>query len=527
MAIGGAVLGDRRARRIRRWRGVVAAVGLVSTTWGAAVVAPARANVAASQGIFDHLDVMGLTATDNLFDVTPPDATGAIGPHHYVEMVNQRIGVYDRTTLEKLTDMDLSRFAGGFDVGDPQVEYDRVSRRWFYLANDIDAKGNDFLAFGFSRTADPTDLEAGWCHYRVNTDMGGGPGAQLDDFPKLGHSDTQVIFGTNVFGPNQFLTARVWTSPKPDAGDLDRCPETPTLRTFGSPSHPLRTADGDLAFTPVPANHETPSQDGFVVAADEPADVLPSLPRRTTHRPSLPAAAATADPTHHRPTHDPRASQLMLWHVNGDGTLVADGNVDVAAYDDPERVRQPGPPANTLDTLDGRLTLAVAVADPTVDGKPGIWTSHTIDGPGGRSVLRWYELVPGADVPHQVGTIADPKLFVFNGAISPALDGTGAAAFYNTGSAGHLIQIRARARDANLPLGQMGPETVIGKSNGVDQDFSCPFSPLGCRWGDYSGASPDPSNPTVVWGSNQANGKAVGDSARWITRNFAVDTTTP
>jgi hypothetical protein len=53
--------------------------------------------------------------------------------------------------------------------------------------------------------------------------------------------------------------------------------------------------------------------------------------------------------------------------------------------------------------------------------------------------------------------------------------------------------------------------------------YSKPTDP--CRWGDYAGATPDPVNPGVVWGSSQITGPCYilcGFFAQWQTQNFAV-----
>ena len=73
-----------------------------------------------------------------------------------------------------------------------------------------------------------------------------------------------------------------------------------------------------------------------------------------------------------------------------------------------------------------------------------------------------------------------------------------------------------------MTLGQMASEIVLGASAAADQDFTCtPPNGPPCRWGDYAGASPDPTDDHVVWGSNQINGPFTSDP-HWQTRNFAV-----
>ena len=67
--------------------------------------------------------------------MAPPDSTGAIGPNNYVEMVNQQIGVYDRS-LNLLASSDNGAFmgAGSLSVTDPQIQWDPQGGHWLYAA---------------------------------------------------------------------------------------------------------------------------------------------------------------------------------------------------------------------------------------------------------------------------------------------------------------------------------------------------------------------------------------------------------
>jgi len=87
-------------------------------------------------------------------------------------------------------------------------------------------------------------------------------------------------------------------------------------------------------------------------------------------------------------------SKVMVWHMEShpNPVLVADGDVSVGTFAIPASAPQPGT-GYLLDTLDGRLTQAVAHFDP-VAGAETFWTQQTIAGPGGRSAVRWYEFAP-------------------------------------------------------------------------------------------------------------------------------------
>lgn len=450
-------------------------------------------------GLFNGLNKGGLN--DQM--VTPPDTTGAIGPTHYVEMVNQKVGVYDRNlSLLSSTTLGIFTAASNWTVSDPQIQWDPQANRWLYAAVGV-ARGNNVLLFGWSKTASASDLSSGWCRFGV------GRGRWLDDYPRLGHDDTFQLIGSNVYDDQAgfaFVTADLWAIPKPAPGDASCAAPAPAFH-FADSTHVLRNQDGSEAFTPVPTNTADASTVGYVVAAHSPL-ATPLGPQ----------------------------TRLMLWHVVSNGGtpgLVTDGEVSVPSFDVPAPAPQPNS-SNRLDTLDARLTQAVAHADPGASGAEGIWTQHTVAGPGGRSIVRWYELLPGSPpVLRQQGQVDSPTDFVFNAAISPTAGGDGAAIFYNRASSAsfpggrnQLPVISALSRSASTPLGQMDSgELLIASSTTIDQDFSCGAS-TPCRWGDYSGASPDPLNANVVWGSNQVTGACYilcGFFSQWQTRNFAVE----
>jgi hypothetical protein len=420
-------------------------------------------------------------------DVTPPDTTGAIGPNAYLEFVNSEVAAYSRETLSMISSADLSTFTGGVGVCDPQIKYDPQTSRWFYAALRCDGTlTQNRLYLGFSKTSDPTDFSIanghGWCGYEYNTEKA------LEDYPKLGLDSQHIIIGTNSFNAKteNFVSAHIIAGPKPTGAIEGACPPAPALKEFGSP---LQTSVGNPAFTPEPATVADASLSGFVVSADVGEE------------------------------------NIMIWRVGGTAsvpTLEALGAPKVPVFKVAPPVPQPGS-EDELDSLDTRLTQAVAAADPNASGAEAVWTQHTIAG-GAGSVVRWYELVPGKVEVRQFGTISDPTEFVFNGAIAPTLTG-GAVINYNTAGSSALVQIIAQSRVGSAPLGTMNTPITLASSSAVDADFSCP-SETGegapCRWGDYAGASVDPTGNNTVWGSNQVNGPNALGSSQWATQNFAL-----
>jgi hypothetical protein len=104
--------------------------------------------------------------------------------------------------------------------------------------------GGNRLHFAWSKTADPTDLDNGWCKFTISSgDIG-------EDFPNLGFSRRHIIIGTTPINvptkKDQF--GRVRAIAKPRDGDTE-CRE-PQISIFGSLDAPLRQTDGQTAREP-------------------------------------------------------------------------------------------------------------------------------------------------------------------------------------------------------------------------------------------------------------------------------------
>jgi len=256
--------------------------------------APTRTPLA---GLFNNINRSGLSQPT----VAPPDSTGAIGPNNYVEMVNQEIGVYDRS-LNLLSSTDNGTFtgaAGAASVSDPQVQWDGQAGRWLYAALGV-ATGANILLFGWSKTSDPSDLTNGWCRFGIDR------ANMLDDYPKLGHDNNFLSIGTNVYNDSTltFITANIWAIRKPAVGDTS-C-SVGTASYVADATHVLHNADGSTAFTPVPANTADASAFGYIVAAHSPVDGI-----------------------------GPSAPKIMVWHwalVSGLPALMLDGDVAVSTF---------------------------------------------------------------------------------------------------------------------------------------------------------------------------------------------------
>jgi len=135
----------------------------------------------------------------------------------------------------------------------------------------------------------------------------------------------------------------------------------------------------------------------------------------------------------------------MAWHVGGSATaprLIEDGEITVATYGAPRPARDfIFPP---IDALDGGTTMAVADADTAAGGREAVWTQHTVDPGDGTVAMRWYELLPALRRAKQVGTVEEPGVDVFDGAVSPADGGTAAVVGFNRSGLFLLPEMDAR-----------------------------------------------------------------------------------
>jgi hypothetical protein len=113
----------------------------------------------------------------------------------------------------------------------------------------------------------------------------------------------------------------------------------------------------------------------------------------------------------------------------------------------------------------------------------------------------------------QSGTVSSPSLWLFNSGISNdrACDLAGCAhgdsmvVGFTTSSS---TAFPASQMVSKIGLGAQSGLVLVKQSSTFDNDFTC-FAPFGppCRWGDYGGATPDPTKKTgatgEVWLCNQ------------------------
>ncbi|MFY9588355.1 MAG: hypothetical protein WAT66_12955 [Actinomycetota bacterium] len=395
--------------------------------------------------------------------------------------------------LDSLTGHDF------WGLTDPQVIWDWTTQRFYYVVVD---RINNNVAWGFSKTDSPSSNFGEWCRYTSDFGYSG----VFPDYPKLGDSADFLLIGINAFRNNgttlsKFVGGDLAWIAKPSSGPLTTCPATNEFNTGRFAK--LKNADGSLAFTPSPADLVDSSPSGYVVSA---ADAAYS--KKTNF---LTIREVTKGP-------------------GGLAVLSAPRNLPVSTFAVPASAPQAGT-KEVLDTLDGRLEHAVAAFDPRF-GRTTVWTAHAVFG-GAGSEERWYEIDP-ATTPAllQSGAASSPSQYVFNGAISPdrAVSSAGSGfgsnmvLGFNTSSAQEFPAIRMVSKIGSNPQSRL---VLITQSPGPYDSFGC-HPELACRWGDYSGATPDPVAPLggstgKVWLTNEWNFDLPSPNAvEWRTWNWAA-----
>jgi hypothetical protein len=434
---------------------------------GLALTAPAT--VANFDGIGQ-----GFTGPSGTFVVNsaPPDTNGAVGPNHFVEIVNTDFAVFNKSGTPLFGPVPINTLWSGFggncqvqNDGDPVVSYDRIADRWILSQFQVST-----LPFqqcvAVSATSDPT---GSYFRY-VFTYTDGFP-----DYPKMGVWPDGYYITYNVF--NNSGTAFLYSK----ACAFDR-------------AHMLTGAAA------IQECFNTTSSFGGLLPSDFDGRILPAAGA------PMPLVALGATST-----------TLALWKFHSDFTTPANATftgpatLTVPVYSEacaPSGTCIPQSGGGSLDSLSDRLMYRAAYRN--FGDHESIVVNHAVT--VGSSVgVRWYELrgVTTTASLFQSGTFAPDASFRWMG--SAAMDQAGNIAIgYSVSSSSIKPQIRVTGRLAGDPAGTMtqGETTIVAGAGAQGPTLS--------RWGDYSSLSVDPIDDCTFYYSNEyipANG-----TFNWRTR---------
>ncbi len=422
---------------------------------------------------------------NNVDGVLPPDTNGAVGPNHYVQMVNLSTAIYDKQGNLLYGPFHPSDLWPAGDVchdsndGDPVVLYDQLADRWlltqFALPNY--PSGPFYQCIAVSKGPDPTNNPDDWYPYTFLASE-----TKMNDYPKLG-----VWPDGYYMSANQFATAGGASGAGAWVFERDKM-----------------------------LNGEAASMQYFDIADWGYWGLLPSnLAGPTPPPPGTPNYFASVDMDW---TGTDDIFHIFAFHTDWDNpansTFRLVKELVVAPFDSDmcggarSCIPQPGTTVG-LDAIADRLMMHLWYRN--FGSYDVLVTNHTVDVGGDHAGIRWYEIRnPGSDAfIYQQGTYAPDDEHRWMGSI--AMDGAGNIALgYSVSSSDVYPSIRYTGRIAGDPPGEMtlGEGEIIAGSGSQTHTAS--------RWGDYSAMMVDPVDDCTFWYTTEYI-ETTG-SAPWQTR---------
>ena len=379
----------------------------------------------------------------------PPDTMGAVGPDHFVELLNGRYTVYrnaDGVPVQTSTLNDFWRAAGVVPAGgfafDPRVTYDASSRRWVAASVDNSGAPNNFLV-AVSTSSDPTQ---GWKGFAISSDSAQ---SRRADFPTLGVNRDGVYLAANMFQ----ITASSTTTSVLVLPKADLIAGTVAHKTLFENVNP-----GSTGFSIQPV--DDPRSTGV------PVEILLSA-------------------------FNTGAGQFKRSDIAGSVTSpvldTTDKFIPVPPFGGPPNALQPGPKA-PLDVRDTRVSSSVVMR------QGELWGVQSVNS-GGRSALRWFDIDIVTNTLRQSGLIGSRTLAFYYGSIAVNDFGDVVIGFSGSGPAQFVsaYAIQGHTQDGVTTFG----DPLLLKA-GVS-DYEVTFGAGRNRWGDYSATTLDPDDPSRFW----------------------------
>ena len=447
----------------------------------------------------------------------PPDTNGDVGPNHYVQAVNVRVSIYDKTGTRLLgSNLQSNTFFNGLpagnscrnsDDGDPIVLYDSLADRWMISQFEVDdVPGHQCIAI--SQSPDPLGA---WYAYDFVM-----PNSNFFDYPHYGVWPDGYYLTVNQFnqagtaftGGGVFAFDRV----KMLAGDATASYIYHDVFADDPNAGGMLPTDFD-GLVPPPAGLRNRIME---FRADEFGDPLDAI--RTYEL--VPNYAAPASST---------------FTIRADTPLAA---FDARSPNSRNIVEQSG--GTALDAIADRVMFRVGYRNlGTVAAPQNSWVNNFTVNVSGvnptsagtyQSAIRWFELRSTDST--SLGSVRDQGTHS-SGAISGATglnNWMGSIAQDNQGNIGLGFSQSSSTQKANIMIaGRTGSGTGAGMNEGEALFFASAGSQTSSsgRWGDYSSMSIDPVDECTFWYTQEYY--AATSSGGWSTRigKFAFPSCTP
>lgn len=451
----------------------------------------------------------GINNNDNLqdlgFEVFPPDTNGAVGPNHYVQMVNLLFQVFDKSGNPLTNPSSIASLfvaagitglcAKGDQQSDPIVLYDSLADRWLLSqsAFDLDASGNPVPpsteCIAISKTPDPTGAYFVYA-FQIPNDL-------LGDFPKLAVWPDAYYMTTNDFGGSNlnFIGVGVFAFDRSKmlAGDPTANMIFIDLSQDSSMSHLFQMLPSNVEGQAPPDG--TPNFVAGLVAPEIMGDSSDGIRLFEFH----PDFNTPSNTTFIERTESP--------------ILTAPFNANLCNFS-LDCIPQPNT-EQKIDASPSSQGLNHSLQYRNFGTHESLVTTHAVDVGSNRAGIRYYEirrnLPSGSFFINEQGTFA-PNDGNNRWMGSASMDKNGNIAVgYSVSSSSTFPSIRYAGRLANDPSGQLAQgETTLQAGSGSQSGSN--------RWGDYSRLAVDPSDGCTFWYTNEYYTSQNNGSILWRTR---------
>ncbi len=456
--------------------------GAAGALEGAGATAPATPRALRAPASFAMMSLAEQVAGGGEL-TAPPDTHAAANATNVVEVVNSTLNVYDRSTGARTgSQIELASLLSppsGYRVSDPRVIYDAPSHRWIVSAMSfkkpfsLGQGGRVHLA-----TSDTDDPAGSWHAWTVRTDITG----VLFDQPRLGLTSDKVLLAWDDFSGSDFASfdgAEALVVEKDDVYSGALVPRTAS-QTFPS--------SGPAVFALVPAENQSAAATGWFVHNE--TDLSP---------PRIGVITVTGTPA-------------------GGDVAFSSTSMGARRGSTPPPASQSGSAAE-IDTGDVRFLNAVWRG-----GR--LWTGGSdACRPSGDTATRACGRLVQIDTTGASPAVVQDFDFGTSGAStmfpSVTFNGLGDLAVgYSTSSSAGFGSFAAGGQlrsDAN----RLSSTLAVKAGGGVYDETPC-FGPGPSRWGDYGGASMDPSSDLHAWVAGEyavgsAPASTVPASCNWGT----------
>ncbi|MFK7759514.1 MAG: GC-type dockerin domain-anchored protein [Phycisphaerales bacterium] len=382
---------------------------------------------------------------------SPPDPTLAVGPNHIVQTVNAAIAFFDKEGNQTFSSHLGTPGNPGFfeEVGassnfvfDPKCFYDHKIGRFVVIGLEQIGSTESWIDIAISDDSDPNGI---WYKYRTFSVIGVDGSNYWVDYPGFGFDDQAFYVTGNLFLLNGNGSGF--------AGQL--------FRIFDKA--PMLNGD-PITFLDLAPNNGASIQVAQMFG-DAPGPVFVSQVSNT---------------------------QMRIWTFDTPLTTPSLRSRIVGGFAPASSPASgaPNPGGGEISTLDGRL-MNVQVRD------DNLYFSHGINGPGNRSVARWYHMnlnnylvnelaTPSIVQQGEVGSDTDQHYF-FPAIYSDKFNNVGMIT--SRSAPNEFASVQVSGRKPSDPLGTMSEpiQLAIG-NNGANG-----------RWGDYLDIAIDPNDDRTFW----------------------------